>query len=420
VATALDRLLADGFEPVGAGPVQGNGAALDLPLAAPTDDVVVLVRATKLHDAGAATVTTEQLLLAQSLVLVRPDPAPQLQLVWVQPQAEAVPALRVLGGQPGVAYHFRPPDAGRAPVWPAYVHQRDERDPVLNKGLGQLALGIDFVVATDLDNDPAAAALSPGADPVDPLALDRRPPAAPLLDMPPLPADTLLTVRAVKVHTGIDQVLRQAARLPSMPVLRVEPEWPAPGQRAQVRVAASEAGTSYQLWAQGRPLADPQPGTGGPLLLATGILTEDSQLWLRSLREPGDGVLPMQREQGIDLPLLPRTDGLLAARRSPVAAGEATVIQLDRSQPGVVYQLQVGGRPSGDPVAGDGSAIEWPTGPIQAEARFGVMARRSDGRGPAVVLGEVLVTVLAAAPVAAPPPAPVASPTTAPPAEPPI
>ena len=411
VAAALDRLFDEGFEPLGDGPVAGNGAALDLPLAALADDAVLLVRATKLHVAGAATVATELLLSSQALVLVRPDPAPLLQLALVQAApvraaADAGLGLRVVGGQPGVAYHFESQAGGRPLAWPAYVHQRDALDPVLNKGLGQLALGIDLVVATGLASDPAAAAAAAVADAAaasELLAADRRPPAAPLLDLPLWPADTLLTVRAVKVQTGVDQVLRQQARLPALPKLRVEPDVPAPGKSALVQVAASEPGTSYQLWSRGRPLADPVAGTGGPLALATGILVDDSLLWLHSLRDPEEGLLPLRREQGVDLPLQPRTDGQLSARRSPVPAGESTAVLLDRSQPGVHYQLLAADRSQGKPVAGSGAGIEWPSGPIQADTRFSVTARRADGRGAAVALGEVVVklkvNVLPAAPV---------------------
>ncbi len=409
VAAALDRLLGDGFEPLGDGPVAGNGAALDLRLAALADDAVLLVCATKLHVAGAVTVATELLLSSQALLLVRPDPAPLLQLALVQAASEpaaAVPAaaadaptwLRVGGGQPGVAYHFAPQAGGRPGAWPAYVHQRDVLDPVLNKGLGQLALGIDLAVATGLADDPAAAAaaVADAAEASEQLAPDRRPPGAPLLDLPPLPADTLLTVRAVKVQTGVDQVLRQQARLPALPTLQVEPAVPAPGERALVQVPASEPGTSYQLWSQGRPLADPVAGTGGRLTLATGILVDDSPLWLHSLREPEDGLLPLRREQAVDLPLQPRTDGQLSARRSPVPAGESTAILLDRSQPGVLYQLSASGHPQDEPVTGSGAAIEWPSGPILADTRFSVAARRADGRGAAVALGEVVVKLQAA------------------------
>lgn len=410
VEVPLDRLLDQGFEPLGAGPVPGNGAALDLPLGALADDAVVLVRATKVHEAGLSAVTTELLLAAQALVLVRPDPSPLLQLALVQAAPGAAPGLRVVAGQPGVAYHVMPPGDRRLLAWPAYVHQRDDVEPAFNKGLGQLALGIDFVVATDLASDPAAAAArAAGAAPVDLLALDRRPPTAPLLDLPPppsLPDDALLSVRAVKAQTGVEQVLSRQARLLAMPTWQVEPEVPAPGSSARVNLAASEVGTTYQLWRQGRPLADPQAGDGGPLALATGALVDDSPWLLRSTRDLGDGLLPLLREQLIELPLLPRTDAALLAGRTPLAAGESTTIQLERSQRAVLYQLHAAGRPLGEPVAGDGAAIEWSTGPVEADTRFSVTARRADGRGAAVALDHEVQVLLRVEPPPALPPNP--------------
>lgn len=405
-ATAVDRLLADGFEPVGTAAVAGQGAALDLSLGAPADDTVVLVLATKQHEAGDTTVTTELLLAAQALVLVRPDPAPLLQLALVQASADAPPLLRVGGGQPGVYYHFEAPGDGPPFAWPAYVHQRDEQDPVVNKGLGQLAMGIDFVVATNPAADPTAdAATDAAVDPsaTDPLALDRRPPVAPLLDLPPLPADTLLKLRAVKAQTGVEQALPRQARLPALPAWRLDPPFPAPGQAAQLQLAASALGEQVQLWLHGKPLAEPVAGTGEPLSLPIGPLAADSRLVLRTTFDLGDELLPLQREQVLAVRLLPRVDGALSARRTPLAKGESTEILLAASQPGVLYQLQAAGRAVGDPVAGNGADVEWPTGPVLADTRFAVTAWRADTPAATVLLAaEVLVSLV----VDAPPPPP--------------
>jgi hypothetical protein len=406
VTTAVDRLLSDGFQPVGAAAVVGTGAALDLPLGAPADDQLVLVHSAKAHDAAGVVVSTELLLAAQALLLVRPDPAPLLQLTLVQAAADGLPGLRVAAGQPGVFYRFGPAQGGAALRDAAYVHQRDDQDPAFNKGLGQLALGIDFVVANDLAADlSAATAAEPAAR--DPLALDQRPPAAPLLDLPALAADALLGVRAVKAQTGVEQNLSQQVRLAAMPVWQLEPAFPAPATAAQLLVAASTIGATYQLWRRGQALADPVAGTGGPLALGLtiGLLDADTALVLRTRVEPADGLLALQLEQPVVLRLLPRVDGALAARRTPLAAGEATDILLANSQPGVLYQLLGAGRPVGKPVAGHGGRIEWPSGPVVADTRFTVTARRADLAGGTVTLAaEVIVALQVDLPPPPPPP----------------
>ena len=410
VTTAVDCLLSDGFQPVGAAALAGTGAALDLPLGAPADDQLVLVHSAKAHDAAGVVVSTELLLAAQALLLVRPDPAPLLQLTLVQAAANGLPILRVAAGQPGVFYRFRPAQGGPALVEAAYVYQRDDRDPAFNKGLGQLALGIDFVVA----NDPAAdlmatAASAPAAEPAarDPLARDQRPPATPLLNLPALAADALLGVRAVKAQTGVEQVLLRQVRLAAMPVWQLEPAFPAPATAAQLLVATSTVGATYQLWRRDQALADPVAGTGGPLALGLtiGLLDADTTLVLRTRIEPADGLLALQLEQAVVLRLLPRVDGTLAARRTPLAAGEATDILLANSQPGVLYQLLGAGRPVGKPVAGHGGRIEWPSGPVVADTRFTVTARRADLAGGTVTLAaEVIVALQVDLPPPPPPP----------------
>ncbi len=67
-----------------------------------------------------------------------------------------------------------------------------------NKGVGQLNLEVDFVIA------PAHVQTS---------NLAQVPPEPPLLETGELPTDTMLSVRAVKAQTGLDTPLAQTVQL---------------------------------------------------------------------------------------------------------------------------------------------------------------------------------------------------------------
>lgn len=400
VALPTDGAVPSGYVPVGVEPLPGTGGTLDLPLGAPSDDIVCLVRSIKRHTVGGASVETEGLLAAQALVLVRPDPAPGLQLALVQPAPSAAPQLRLAGGQPGVAYHFQPvDDAAPLLTWPAYVHQRSGADAALNKGLGQLAIGIDLAVATDADPALDRGSVAAG------LAAERRFPSAPRLDLPPLPADAQLAVRAVKAQTGAAQALPRRVRLVALPQVTVAPEWPAPGQAATVQLTPVLPVERCQLWDGGRALGDPVAGDGGALTLATEPLAADCRLLLRITTTESDaGFWPLTRELLIEMRLLPRADSKVTVRRSVVAAGESTEIQVSDSQPGVQYQLQVAGRPVGVFVSGTGGDIVLATGPISVATSFSVVARRADLPSAVVELAAVVTVALQDLPPVEPPP----------------
>ena len=371
-----------GFVPVGAA-LPGTGADLLLPLPAPADDLVCLVQASKQHRSRDDELLTTDISLAQAvLLLVRPDPAPALQLDLVAGAASML-QVRLRGGQPGVAYLATPQPGGPALPLAGYTHQRDDTSPGLNKGLGQLVIGVDLAVADD-----AAPGDAPAMAPA--LPRDQRATAAPLLDLPALAAGSLIAWRATKVHTGLTAELPLPMRLPVLPAARLVAEWVAPGASAQVEVADSAPGTRHQLWLQGQPLAEPAPGNGGLLRLDSGPLPDDAGAptdhWLllraEAADDAGGAALPVATEQWLRLRLLPRADLALAPARASVGQGESTEVLLAASQPGVLYQLlRMAGdqaQPLGDPQRGDGQPLRWPTGPLQADVRFQLLASRAD------------------------------------------
>ena len=380
----------DGFVAIGDAPLAGTGADLDLPLGAPADDAVYLVQAIKAHRAGETTINTEVGLAPAVLVLVRPSATPPLQLALVQGlAASAPPELQVAGGQPGVYYHFTALPDGPALPQPAYQHQADERDAARNKGLGQLAIGIDLALARGrvaaTEPPPAAAvALSLQPVPTPRLAL------SPGSGQPALAADAVLGVRARRAMTGLDTPLARTVQLQALPSARIQPARVAPGASAQVQVANSQAGDLHQLQVQGQALADPVPGTGAVLLLDTGRLVADTVFELViSAAQPGTG-LPIQRRLALAATLLPRADLGLSARRNSLAAGESTEIVVAGSQPGVVYQLRSGAAAVGAAVPGTGAEISLPSGAITADTGFTVAATRADDALASVLLATEL------------------------------
>ena len=398
-------VLPPGFTALGP-PVPGTGADLQLPLPPPAHDLVCLVRASKQHlSQGGETVATATGLAQAVLLLVRPDVRPALQLALLA-GPDGAARLQVLGGQPGVAY--RPmllPDGPALPL-AAYVHQRDASDPALNQGLGQLVVGVDLAVATD----------APPADHKPP-PRDQRPTAAPLLDLPlqpAWPAGSLLGWRATKVFTGVAADLARQATLPAPLAARLPAEWLPPGADVAVLVPSSEPGRVYQLWEDGQPLGEPQPGRGGPLRLVAAARPADAgaprdrRLLLQADTAADVSQLPVATQQWLLVRQLPRSDLAVAAAAATVAAGEGTDILLDTTQPGVRYQLaRLDGdaaRPLGDLLGGAGEPLRLPTGPLQADTRLRVRALRADAPdGQAWLTAEVQVQVLASPPT---PPAP--------------
>jgi hypothetical protein len=197
----------EGYAAVGDA-VQGTGGALVLPLDDLREDTMVLVQAAKAHRTDPSRTDSPALASAvrvndAAVVLVRPDPARGLKVVLVPPGAGTAAALQVCDGQPGVFYYFTPAGGAELPV-AAYFHKRDSRDTSQNKGVDQLALAIDFVVAADGAPGETDAAFAV--------------PVAPLIDVAPVAVGDRLSTRAVKAQTGLDAKMTHAAVVEAQPV----------------------------------------------------------------------------------------------------------------------------------------------------------------------------------------------------------
>jgi hypothetical protein len=170
-------------------PTPGNGANLDLTVGPVEEDSVLVIRADKSH--SAVNQPPSALQLQQAVVaLPRPLAVPDLTLT-LSSNGDGTGTLLATGGQPGVFYHLRLD--GMEIGLPAYFHQLDEldaNDPNQNRGLGQLRLETDFVVAQSPHTPPTDPAHEPPLDPLVEIA-----------DVDALPPGTTLSVMAVKART---------------------------------------------------------------------------------------------------------------------------------------------------------------------------------------------------------------------------
>jgi hypothetical protein len=246
----------------------GTGGDLQFKLSGLTNDSLVIVQAEKsetVSDTPQPSQTAIQLEQA-AVILVRPDPTPPLRVKVLLEGAETSGEIQVFDGQPGVFYYFRlqPDDDDLSLSLPAYFHQRDDRDERYNKGVGQLKLGVDFVIAPPLPPDKARGNLA------------QLVPESPWLEIGSLPADTVLHVRAVKAQTQVAIPLNQTAQISAPPDASPEKAVVDYGGKTKIRIKQSRAKAWYQLWVAGKPLADLVKGTGKDRLLDTGELTANT------------------------------------------------------------------------------------------------------------------------------------------------
>jgi hypothetical protein len=289
----------EGYKPLG-DPQPGNDGELKLTLKALTDDALVIIQALKEHQTGKADpgpkVIRSAVQLDQTVaILVGPNPAPELTLrvpvesSWTGNSVEPWPGrqlrvrktggtIQVLNGQPGVFYFFRQTLQGPEFPLPAYIHQRDDHDASLNKGLGQLTLEIDFVIAAD----PAGTGDSVSANRA------QVAPEPPLLDTGPLNAASTLYVRAVKAQTQIATPLVDAAQIGLVPEIQATVD---PGSTARILVIASKQDEKYQVMLKGKPVKRALHGNGKDLVFITDTLLEDTTFEVVVTRPADKGII---------------------------------------------------------------------------------------------------------------------------------
>lgn len=169
----------------------GTDGTLQLTLAPILDDLVVVVQAQKQH-AAVLGLRSELQLVQAAVVLVRPSPVPALALTLTPSGDGTSGTLLVAGGEPGVFYRFLRADEAAELGLPAYVQKLDDSTIAsglnLNKGVGQVRISTDLVVARDQALGETAPDLS------------RLVPLPPSVTVSPLPQGTV-KVMAQKART---------------------------------------------------------------------------------------------------------------------------------------------------------------------------------------------------------------------------
>lgn len=272
-----------GFVPRGVAK-PGLGKQLTLALDPSELDVVLLVQASKQHRKAPLTSANLEMLpssvqLDRALaLLVRPNHGQPLRLrVAVSEQASQGPWL-VMEGQAGVYYEFTIADQ---PAFSrsAYFHQHDDRDSRINKGIGQLRIGVDLAIARDR---------------VPPDQGDRptTAPALPALDSPPIATASVLQVQARKAMSGLTAALERSATLFPVPVVSAKPI--AAGEAATIVVEASVIGERYTLIRNEVIVVGPLEGTGADLELPAGELGQTTGFQV-AIERTGAGLVVVRR-----------------------------------------------------------------------------------------------------------------------------
>jgi len=269
-----------GFVEIGS-PKSGTGGLLQFALKGLTEDSFILVQAEKSHQVLPEAIPSIVSLAQATALLVRPDPAPALSLRVDVTKPAAIDSIMLSGGQLGVFYYLRPtpesPDLAR----PAYFHQKDPQDASQNKGLGELKIGVDFVVPRDFPQKPLQA-------PAKSFPLD------PLLAIENASLGSTLSILAVKAQSGLGQVLLKGAALPSLPEIAFEHASVPSGSAARLLITASQPGERYTLTLGGDKVKTARNGNGSDRTMTTNILIEAAVFELLVTR-PQDSGLPVTR-----------------------------------------------------------------------------------------------------------------------------
>ncbi len=271
----------DGFLPVSDEPAAGNGGDLDVRLPTCAEDTLVVVQASKAHwrdrRGDVALPMSAIRLSSAAVILVRPDPSRPLALRVPVAGAELAGSVEVTGGQPGVMYEVREKGTGTPLARPAYFHQVDDEDPTQNKGVGQLGIGIDLVVAADRQQTGGAT------DPA------RVRPQSPQIEVGARPADVVWTVRAIKAQTRVSIEMPRDASVPGLPMITAESTTVEPGRETNILIERSRVGERY-VCSAGGVVRSTHDGTGDTLRVPSGPIQVDTVFEIAATRPEDTGI----------------------------------------------------------------------------------------------------------------------------------
>ncbi len=262
------------------GAKKGNGAELTFTIDSLSQDTLIIVRAQKTHETSRPVSSAIQLEQA-AVVLTKPNPVQALRLEVLLQGSQTDGHLTVSNGQPGVFYYFRTSArAKKALGLPAYFHQRDDNPDTLNKGLDQLAIEVDYVIAP-----PLTTAFS---------NLANTAPETPILKTKPLSTGTTLYIKAIKAQTRVATSLTERAKITALPQITLQDSIVDYGAFTKIIVTASQEGDKYQPLLNGTPIKRALNGNGQNLSFNTDPLTQDTEFEVRVTR-PNDTSLTVDR-----------------------------------------------------------------------------------------------------------------------------
>jgi hypothetical protein len=278
-----------GFAQAGAA-LRGNGSELSFNVdAAGMSGAFLLVKAGKRHQRGRLGTGSEEIASAVQLagafaLLVRPKPTQMVRLGVTLSAGKTTGTIQVDDGEPGVFYDLTRDGDAQPLDRPAYFHQRDDDNPQANKGIDQLRVEVDAVVART----------APGAvgNPV------VTPPASLVLDTGPLGEGTVVRVQARRAMSGLGAALTRTAMIAPALSVSVQPASVAAGDSANVVVDGTRTDERYWLMRGGERVGDPVDGTGGSISLPTGPVTAKTTFLLVAVRS-GAALLPVERSVAI-------------------------------------------------------------------------------------------------------------------------
>lgn len=270
----------DGYQAIGDADIQGTDADLAIALPGLTEDSMAIVRATKAHRLGSTPgddrlVSSSVRLDAAAVILVRPDPLRPLSL-WVPVAGDRIVGdVQVRNGQPGVMYELLDPRTGAPAGRPAYFHKRDDRDATQNEGVGQLVVGVDFIVPAESSSQAA---------------LPDRPrqiPPPPEVTLAADGADRSWRLRATRARTGLAVELSGDVTVGAAPAIRAESAVVDAGTSTNIVIEGGRTGERYQLAVDGRILASPVASGPAAVTLPTGAVAADT-VFTVEISRPGD------------------------------------------------------------------------------------------------------------------------------------
>ncbi|MBX2894243.1 MAG: gliding motility-associated C-terminal domain-containing protein [Cyclobacteriaceae bacterium] len=166
------------------------------------------------------------------------------------------------------------------------------------------------------------------------------------------------------------------------------------GGGTNVNIANSEVGVDYQLLnnADDSPISTVIAGTGGTLVIPTGILTTSTVVSV--LASNVSCAAKLSTIVSLTVNPAPNLSLVVTPLSSTVCFGTATAIQVANSEIGVSYQLRnnIDNSPIGAAVSGTGSTLSLPTGGLTANTSFNVFATIGTCSGQ--LLSVVSITVL--------------------------